>query len=80
MINNFDNTEETLLIPIIAYIIVFLLSLLFYFKVYVPFSRERKYIITERKRSCDYEEYRYWKRELIKLYLAYIPIVGRFFR
>lgn len=46
---------------------------------YLPFKRERDYIKKELDRSYE-EEYGYWKRQLRRLYLRSIPLLGRFFR
>ncbi len=51
----------------------------FIINVWIPYQRERKYIKMEMKRS-DGEEYYYWKRQLKRLYISHIPIVGRFIR
>ena len=39
------------------------------------FSREKQYLLTEMHRAADYNEYRYWRRELRCLYLCLIPFV-----
>ena len=60
-------------------IIGFFIIFAFYVKVVMPFMQKRDYIKKEIKRS-DGEEYYHWKRELKRLYLAHVPIIGRFFR
>ena len=49
-------------------------------KVFIPFKKQRDYIKMEMKRSLEEQEYRYWRRELKKLYLQAIPLIGKFFR
>lgn len=44
-----------------------------------PFFDERAYIKVEMSRSLSDREYRYWERQLKKLYIRSIPFVGRFF-
>lgn len=39
------------------------------------FSREARYLISEMDRADDYDEYRYWRRELRCHYLCLIPFV-----
>ena len=39
------------------------------------FSREARYLICEMNRAGDYDEYRYWRRELRCHYLCLIPFV-----
>ena len=43
-----------------------------------PFSEGRRYIKAEIHRSYNESEYRYWKRELKKLYISLIPIFGEY--
>lgn len=42
-----------------------------------PFSYSRRYIKLELRRSYNESERRYWKREMKKLYVSYIPIIGK---
>ena len=58
--------------------IVFLLSaiiVVFGFYWYIPFKEKRKYIKMEISRTKG-ERQCYWKRELKKLYISQIPIIG----
>lgn len=59
----------------VAVICVFILCL----SVVKPFLSERAYLKTEMNRASSDGEYRYWERQLKKLYLRSIPFVGRFF-
>lgn len=43
-------------------------------------SRERKYIKMEMERSFDRGEYRYWEKQLTRLNLRCLPIIGLFIR
>ena len=79
MAHTYDNTEDTFLIFAFVVIIGFFIVLAFYFNVIAPFMKARDYIKMEMQRS-DVDEYYYWKRELKRLYISHIPIIGRFFR
>lgn len=71
--NYTENTITLLfLIPIL-----FLAILALYFNVIKPFSEDKAYIKMEIQRAFDESEYRYWKREMKKLYISYIPILGK---
>ena len=65
--------NSILFLPFFCFVFVF------YFYVVMPFIEERNYIKMEMQRSDD-EEYYYWKRELKRLYLSQIPIIGILFR
>ena len=49
-----------------------------YMNIIRPFSEGRRYIKAEIHRSYNESEYRYWKRELKKLYISQIPILGKY--
>ena len=49
-----------------------------YINIIRPFLEGRRYIKTEIHRSYNECEYRYWKRELKKLYISQIPILGKY--
>ena len=49
-----------------------------YMNIIRPFSEGRRYIKAEIHRSYNEREYRYWKRELKKLYISQIPILGKY--
>ena len=49
-----------------------------YINIIRPFSEGRRYIKAEIHRSYNEREYRYWKRELKKLYISQIPILGKY--
>ena len=42
-----------------------------------PFFKRRNDIKCEMARACDESEYRHWKSKLRKLYISYIPVVGK---
>lgn len=71
--------NHTILMLLII-IFIFVVYIVFWFTTMEPFINEYKYIKMELGRSYDKERYRYWKKELNKLYLRYIPFIGRFFR
>ncbi|MBQ9736991.1 MAG: hypothetical protein IJV86_01125 [Clostridia bacterium] len=75
----YDAEGKTYALSMIIVIVGFFIIFAFYVNVVMPFMEERKYIKKEIKRS-DGEEYYYWKRELKRLYLTHMPIIGRFFR
>lgn len=75
----YDTEGNTYLLAIFIVIIGFFIIFAFYLKVVMPFMEERNYIKKEIKRS-DGEEYYHWKKELKRLYLVHVPIIGRFFR
>ena len=49
-----------------------------YINIIRPISEGRRYIKAEIHRSYNEREYRYWKRELKKLYISQIPILGKY--
>lgn len=78
MINIYDTEGDMLIILGLAVLILFVL-LAIYFDIIHPLIKEREYLKMEMRRSYNEYEYRYWKRELRRLYLRHIPIIGRFF-
>lgn len=70
-----DTYEITALLLILAIPFILLFASVFHLNVVRPFLKERSYIKMEMGRSNE-EEYRYWKRELRKLYIYHIPFVG----
>ncbi len=70
-------TDTGVLLTIIIIAVSLLCIFSFIFKVIVPFCDDRNYIKMEMQRSYDEGEYRYWKRELKRLYISHIPIIGR---
>ena len=72
--------EEEFLIFLAILVIGFFVIFALIFNVIIPFKEERNYIKMEMERSYEEEEYLYWKRELRRLYISHIPIIGRFFR
>ncbi len=74
------NTHDTFPTYIIGVaIVIFFVLLVVYFEIIAPLMEDRARIKMEMYRSYDEEEYRYWKRELKRLYLRHIPLIGRFF-
>ena len=49
-----------------------------YVNTFLPFKEKRMYIKMEMARRHSKSSYRYWKKELKKLYLTNIPIIGFF--
>ena len=77
-IENYYINRTVLLMLIILFI--FIVYIVFWFTTMEPFINEYKYIKMEIGRSFDEERYQYWKKELRRLYLRYLPFIGRFFR
>lgn len=70
--------ENTILI-FMAFVLILLVIFGFYLNVIRPFTEVREYIKMEMQRS-DGKEYFYWKKELKKLYMHYIPFIGLFIK
>ena len=70
-----DNNDGALILLIVLIVSVFLLILIRLAKFVNDFGREKQYLLTEMHRAADYNEYRYWRRELRCLYLCLIPFV-----
>lgn len=70
------NYTENMAPLFLIILVCFFAVLALYFKVIKPFSQDRAYIKMEMNRAFDEKEYRYWKRQLKKLYISYIPFVG----
>ena len=70
-----DNNDGALILLIVLIVSVFLLIVLKLAQFVNHFSREKQYLLTEMHRAADYDEYRYWRRELRCLYLCLIPFV-----
>ena len=63
---------------VIGVILIFCLIALIAVRIaqfFSKFSREARYLISEMDRAGDYDEYRYWRRELRCHYLCLIPFV-----
>lgn len=75
--NNYIYIIENILLFLAIVLLIYILLIVIYL-ICMRFSRERKYIKIEMKRSTG-REYRHWKKELRKLYLRSIPLVGRLF-
>ena len=70
-----DNDSGALILLIVLIVSAFLLIVLKLAQFVNHFSREKRYLLTEMHRAADYNEYRYWRRELRCLYLCLIPFV-----
>lgn len=70
-----DNDSGVLILLIILIVSAFLLIVIKLAQFVNHFSREKQYLLTEMNRAADYNEYRYWRRELRCLYLCLIPFV-----
>ena len=70
-----DNDSGALILLIVLIVSAFLLIVLKLAQFVNHFSREKQYLLIEMHRAADYNEYRYWRRELRCLYLCLIPFV-----
>ena len=70
-----DNDSGALILLIVLIVSAFLLIVLKLAQFSNYFSREEQYRLIEINRAADYNEYRYWRRELRCLYLCLIPFV-----
>ena len=70
-----DNNSGALILLIVLIASAFLLIVLKLAQFVNHFSREKQHLLTEMHRAADYNEYRYWRRELRCLYLCLIPFV-----
>lgn len=70
-----DNDSGALILLIVLIVSAFLLILIRLAKFVNDFGREKQYLLNEMHRAADYNEYRYWRRELRCLFLCLIPFV-----
>ena len=70
-----DIDSGALILLIVLIVSAFLLILIRLAKFVDGFGREKQYLLNEMHRAADYNEYRYWRRELRCLYLCLIPFV-----
>lgn len=70
-----ENDSGAVILLIVLIVSAFLLIVLKLAQFVNHFSREKQYLLTEMHRAADYNEYRYWRRELRCLYLCLIPFV-----
>ena len=70
-----DNDSGALILLIVLIVSAFLLIVIKLAQFVNRFNREKQYLLTEMSRAADYNEYRYWHRELRCLYLCLIPFV-----
>ena len=83
--NNLEYSTDTLLnyeflVLIAAVLVGTIVVIAIFVNFFIPFKEERDYIKMEMERSFEEDEYRYWRRELKRLYLRSIPFIGRFLR
>ena len=69
------NDSGALILLIVLVVSAFLLIVIKLAQFVNRFNREKQYLLTEMNRAADYNEYRYWRRELRCLYLCLIPFV-----
>lgn len=69
-----ENTLTLLFVLILALLFAVLIA---FFRIIKPLSEDRAYIKAEIRRALDVSEYRYWKKEMKKLYISYIPLIGK---
>lgn len=72
-----ENNNDTAVFLIILAVSAFLLIVFKLMEFFSHFNREKQYILTEMQRAGDYDEYRYWRRELRCRYLCLIPFVNK---
>ncbi len=72
-----QSENEIFLYSILTAPFVILCIAAFYVNIVRPFLENRRYIKAEMHRAYNESEYRYWKRELKKLYISQIPIFGK---
>lgn len=70
-----DGDIGTMILLIVLIVSAFLLILIRLAKFINDFGREKQYLLNKMHRAADYNEYRYWRRELRCLYLCLIPFV-----
>lgn len=70
-----NNDSGALILLIVLVVSAFLLIVIKLAQFVNRFNREKQYLLTEMHRAADYNEYRYWRRELRCLYLCLIPFV-----
>ena len=70
-----DNNSGALILLIVLIVSAFMLILIRLAKFVNDFGREKQYLLNEMRHAADYNEYRYWRRELRCLYLCLIPFV-----
>ena len=69
------NNSSALILLIVLIVSAFMLIVLKLAQFVDHLSREKQYLLTKMNRAADYNEYRYWRRELRCLYLCLIPFV-----
>ena len=67
---------ETLLLLILGVFIFILLLVAFIKQLLLPFLIKRQNIKIELLRTSG-EEHQYWKRQMKRLYIGYIPFIGK---
>ena len=64
-----DNDSGALILLFVLIVSAFLLIFMKLTQFVNHFSREKQYLLTQMHRAADYNEYRYWRRELRCLYV-----------
>lgn len=72
----FEERGIWVLLLIVLFFVLLFFMFAFYQKVIKPFQDDRKYIKLQLSKAYDNDEYRFWKRELRRLYLIRVPFVG----
>lgn len=72
-----QNETDIILYIIFAVPIVLVAILALCRNVILPLLADRRYIKYEIARAYGRREKRHWKRELRKLYVGYIPLIGK---
>ena len=70
-----ENDNGVVILAAIIIVSAFLLALVKLICFFREFNDEKRYILLEMHRAEDYDEYRYWRRELRCHYLCLIPFV-----
>ena len=70
-----DGDSGALILLIVLVVSAFLLIVIKLAQFVNRFSREKQYLLNKMYRAADYNEYRYWHRELRCFYLCLIPFV-----
>ena len=65
---------------IVVILAIFVILLVIYLNIIIPFQEQRSYIKMEMKRSTGSRERAYWKKELKELYMSFIPFYAFFKR
>lgn len=70
-----ENDNGAVILLVVLIVFAFLLIVFKLAQFFSNFSSEKRYLLSEMRRAPDYNEYRYWRRELRCHYLCLIPFV-----